>query len=72
MITQKGVQLSVGLTSANVHDVNYLGMLDKLTDYELIADKGYLSLGYQTSLFEEDKIKLIIPIRGNMKERVDV
>ncbi|MCP9762420.1 hypothetical protein EGI31_05600 [Lacihabitans soyangensis] len=29
MITQKGVPLSVGLTSANVHDVNYLGMIDK-------------------------------------------
>lgn len=75
MITQKGVPLSVGLTSANVHDVNYLGMIDKkeqLAGYELIADKGYLSLGYQTSLFEEDKIRLITPIRGNMKERIDV
>ncbi|WP_255036185.1 transposase [Lacihabitans soyangensis] len=48
-------------------------MIDKkeqLAGYELIADKGYLSLGYQTSLFEQDKIRLITPIRGNMKERI--
>ena len=75
MITQKGLPLSVGLTSANVHDVNYIGMIDKkeqLAGYELIADKYYLSLGYQTSLFEEDKIRLITPIRGNMKNRMKV
>ena len=64
MITQKGVPISVGITSANLHDVKYLGLLDnkaQLSDYELIADKGYLSAQYQTRLFEEDKIKLITP-----------
>ena len=74
MITQKGVPISVGITSANVHDVNYLGLLDnkdQLADYEIIADKGYLSAQYQTSLFEEDKIKLITPLRRNMIHRTD-
>ncbi|MFN3784268.1 MAG: IS982 family transposase [Spirosomataceae bacterium] len=74
MITQKGVPISVGITSANLHDVKYLGLLDnkaQLSDYELIADKGYLSAQYQTSLFEEDKIKLITPLRRNMISRKD-
>jgi hypothetical protein len=49
-----------------------LYIIFKLSDYEIIAGKDCHSLGYPTSLFEEDKIKLIKPIRGNMKERVDV
>lgn len=72
IITRQGLPISVGLTAANVHDVQYLGMLDdqQLHDCELIADKGYLSLPYQTSLFEQDKIKLITPLRSNMKTRI--
>ncbi|PWJ52847.1 DDE family transposase [Dyadobacter jejuensis] len=72
MITQKGVPISIGITSANVHDVNYLAELDnkkQLSDFELIADKGHLSVHYQTTLFEEDKIRLITPLRSNMFSR---
>ena len=73
VITRQGLPISAGLTAANVHDVQYLGMLDdpELHDCELIADKGYLSLPYQTSLFEQDKIKLITPLRSNMNKRID-
>ena len=73
IITRQGLPISAGLTAANVHDVQYLGMLDdpELHDCELIADKGYLSLPYQTSLFEQDKIKLITPLRSNMNKRID-
>jgi hypothetical protein len=49
-----------------------LDTIDKLSDYEIIAGKDSRSLGYPTSLFEEDIIKLIKPIGGYMKERVDV
>jgi Transposase DDE domain len=68
IISKSGIPVSLGVTSANVHDVNILAHLNdiQLTDCELIADKGYLSLGYQTSLFEEAKIKLITPLRANM------
>ena len=71
VISKSGVPVSLGITAANVHDVHYLQHLDtgKLSDSELIADKGYLSLGYQTSLFENDRIRLITPLRANMKRR---
>ncbi|MET3981813.1 hypothetical protein ABIB62_004429 [Mucilaginibacter sp. UYP25] len=73
IITRQGIPISAGLTAANVHDVHYLGMLGdvQLHGCELIADKGYLSLPYQTSLFETDKIRLITPLRVNMKNRVN-
>ena len=71
VISKSGVPVCLGLTAANVHDVHYLQHLNtnKLSDSELIADKGYLSLGYQTSLFENDRIRLITPLRANMKRR---
>ena len=71
VISKKGVPISLGMTSANVHDVQYLQHLekDKLSDSEIIADKGYLTLGYQTSLFENDRIRLVTPLRANMKRR---
>lgn len=75
LITKQGIPLSVGLTSANLHDVNYLGLIDnkeKLSGYEMLADKGYLSLGYQNSLFEQENIRLITPLRANMKTRVNL
>jgi len=75
LITRQGVPLSLGITSANLHDVNYLGLIEnkeKLSGYELLGDKGYLSLGYQTSLFEEDKIRLITPLRANMNTRINL
>lgn len=58
------------MTAANVHDVKFLGMLhfdEQLSYCEIIGDKGYLSLGYQTSLFDEAKIKLVTPLRSNMR-----
>jgi len=72
VISRSGVPVHFGITAANVHDVNYLQWLNEtqLTDCELIADKGYLSLGYQTSLFEESRIRLVTPLRANMKNRL--
>ncbi|OYU65252.1 MAG: hypothetical protein CFE22_14795 [Cytophagaceae bacterium BCCC1] len=49
-----------------------LDTIGKLSDYELIVGNDCRSLGYLTSHFEEDIIKLITPIGGYMKERVDV
>lgn len=71
VLSKTGVPVSLGLTPANIHDVRYLQDLDKnkLHDSELIADKEYLSAGYQASLFQEDRIRLITPLRANMKRR---
>lgn len=61
VVSRAGVPVSIGMTPANIHDVHYLGHLDRnhLHDYELIADKGYLSAGHQAFLFEQDRIRLI-------------
>lgn len=75
LISRQGVPLSVGLTAGNVHDVNYLSLLDnkdKLAGYELLADKGYISIQHQTSLFEQDRIRLITPLRSNMTTRTNL
>lgn len=52
IISKAGVPVSMGMTAANVHDVQFLSELEniELIDCELIADKGYLSLPYQTTL----------------------
>ena len=72
VISRSGIPAHFGITAANVHDVNYLQWMNQtqLNDCELIADKGYLSLAYQTSLFEESRIRLITPLRANMKNRL--
>jgi hypothetical protein len=46
------------------------GILDldeQMYNCELVVYKGYLSLGYQTSLFDQAPIKLVTPFRSNMK-----
>lgn len=60
----------MGITAGNVHDIHVLRELNdgQFSDCELIADKGYISAAYQTSLFEEHRIKLITPLRSNMKK----
>ena len=72
MISQKGIPISIGITPANVADVHALDYLqtDILSGNELIADKGYLSQAYQTSLFDQNKIILVTPLRANMKRRI--
>ena len=73
IVSKQGIPISAGVTAANIHDVNYLGMLDfneQLSNCELVGDKGYLSSEYQISLFEKAKIKLITPLRSNMKTTV--
>lgn len=72
LVTSKsGVPISLGMTPANMHDTSYLEHMDacQIAGSELIGDKGYLSSGYQTSLFEDHEIRLITPIRSNMKPR---
>lgn len=69
VISRDGFPFATGMTTAAMHDSQYLPFLkkDQLSDCELIGDKGYLSSGHQTTLFEEAKIRLVTPIRKNMK-----
>lgn len=69
IVSKQGLPINAGMTAAD-HYVKYLGLLDfdeQLLNFELVGDKGYFSLGCQKSLFDEAKIKLITPLRSNMK-----
>jgi hypothetical protein len=71
VITKQGVPFAMGFSPANTHDTAFLDQLPhiQLTDCDLIGDKGYLSTGRQTALFENERIRLITPLRENMKRK---
>lgn len=70
LLSKSGIPVFMGIAAGNVHDIHVLKELNdgQFSDCELIADKGYISVAYQTSLFEEHRIKLITPLRSNMKK----
>lgn len=54
------------ITSANVHDINYLKESDlEIMNCALIGDRAYLSKTLQLDLFESNKIKLKTASRSN-------
>lgn len=68
LITKKGIPHTAALTTASMHDSQYLACFEdvQITDCELIADMGYLSEAHQLNLFDSYKIKIITPLRANM------
>ena len=66
LITKKGIPHTAALTTASMHDSQYLACFEdvQITDCELIADMGYLSEAHQLNLFDSYKIKIITPLRG--------
>lgn len=70
LITKKGIPHTAALTTASMHDSQYLSCFDdvQISDCELIADMGYLSEAHQLSLFDNYKIKIITPKRANMDQ----
>lgn len=49
-----------------MHDLNYLkDIKTQFSNCQLLGDKGYLSAAYQPNLFENNQIKLEVPIRKN-------
>lgn len=72
LITEKGVPLSGSLFPASCHDTQALTYLqeDGHQNCELIADKGYISTNQQLTLFNTLSIKLITPLRSNMKKAI--
>lgn len=61
-----GVFKSFDVTKASVHDIHYLqDVKDQLNDCVLIGDKGYISADVKLNLFENQQIKLEVPMRTN-------
>lgn len=68
VITEKGFPVASGIYSAKCHDVHALNQIATVqkTDCELLGDKGYISSNMQLALWEEQRIKLVTPLKSNM------
>ena len=63
-----GVFKSFDITKASVHDIHYLqDVKNQLNDCVLLGDRGYISAEVQLNLFENQKIKLEVPMRNNQQ-----
>ena len=69
VISETGFPYASGVTTASLHDSQYIPFLkeDNLPECQLLGDKGYISTNQQLSLFEEVKVRLITPLKSNMK-----
>ncbi len=62
----EGVFKSFDISKASVHDIHYLKDLKiQYNNCVILGDKGYLSVDYQLDLFENNQIKLEVPMRKN-------
>ncbi|WP_373424582.1 transposase [Siphonobacter sp. SORGH_AS_1065] len=70
ILTDTGVPTAIEINSAHVHDVHFLEQLKllQLSNCQIIADKGYLSLKHGQELLTTRNISLITPVRVNMKK----
>jgi hypothetical protein len=52
-----------------MQDSQYIPFLkhDNLRECELLADRGYISAGQQLALFQQAGVKMITPLKANMK-----
>lgn len=61
-----GIICDFDLTKASVHDIHYLqDIKQRYSNCTILGDKGYLSIDYQLDLFEQNNIRLEIPMRRN-------
>jgi hypothetical protein len=69
VISQSGFPFAAGMTTASMHDSQYIPFLkhDHLPECELLADRGYISAGQQLTLFQQTGVKIITPLKANMK-----
>jgi hypothetical protein len=69
-IHQNGVPQALGLCTASAHDSTYLPYLleDHIADCQVLADKGYIATNHQLTLFQTAHIRVITPLRKNMKQ----
>lgn len=69
VISSSGFPFAAGMTTASMHDSQYIPFLkhDNLPECELLADRGYISAGLQLALFQQAGVKIITPLKANMK-----
>jgi hypothetical protein len=69
VISQSGFPFAAGMTTASMHDSQYIPFLkhDNLPECELLADRGYISAGRQLALFQQAGVRIITPLKSNMK-----
>jgi len=69
VISRSGFPFAAGMTTASMHDSQYIPFLkhDNLPECELLADRGYISAGQQLALFQQAGVKIITPLKANMK-----
>jgi hypothetical protein len=69
VISKSGFPYAAGMTTASMHDSQYIPFLkhDNLPECELLADRGYISAGRQLALFRESGVRIITPLKANMK-----
>lgn len=69
VISKSGFPFAAGMTTASMHDSQYIPFLkhDNLPECELLADRGYISAGQQLTLFQQVGVKIITPLKANMK-----
>lgn len=75
LITDEGLPFTSHLLAANLHDTKLLKHISEkggFTDFELLADKGFISAGLQLSLWNTDRIQLTYPLRSNMSETLNL
>lgn len=61
-----GVFSDFELTKASVHDIHYLkNIKQNHSNCTILTDKGYLNINYQLDLFEQNNIRLEVPMRNN-------
>lgn len=69
VISKSGFPFAAGMTTASMHDSQYIPFLkhDNLPECELLADRGYISASQQLNLFQESGVRIITPLKANMK-----
>ena len=70
IVSSSGVFQECELMPGNVHDINFLKMLEHthLSNCTLIGDRAYRSSPMQLHLFEEFQIELSVPFRRNQRD----
>ena len=64
-----GVFKSFDITKASVHDIHYLqDVKSQIKGCVLVGDRGYVSAEVQLNLFENQQIKLEVPMRANQHD----
>lgn len=69
--SSSGVIQLFDLTSAKIHDVNFLKDVKyQIENCTLVGDRGYISKAYKHELWEHSRINIEVPYKANQIEKV--